>query len=136
MQYITPFPGYRKTLILRQKEEELRHAIRHNCPPAKLAKAAERVRTAKLHLIKALRSGVVDRHPSDPVPKEHLANLERESEFGSSVPWTGSWSNTASRRRLDEFAEQRGWGQVYKIASDRANNGPVLSFLFALGGPC
>jgi len=42
MQYITPFPGYSKTLILRQKEEELRHAIMHNAPPAKLAKAAER----------------------------------------------------------------------------------------------
>jgi len=93
MQYITPFPGYSKTLILRQKEEELRHAIMHNAPPAKLAKAAERVRTAKLHLIKAFRSGLVEQHLSDPVPDDQLANLERESEF---------WH----RRSVDEIVEQ------------------------------
>jgi len=86
MQYIIPFPGYSKTRILLQKEEELRHAIRHTSPPAKLAKAAERVRTAKLHLIKAIQSGLAERRLSDALPDAQLANLQRESEFWEQRP--------------------------------------------------
>jgi hypothetical protein len=86
MQYITPFPGYRKTLILKRRVEELRNLLRHNAPPSKIAKAAERVRMAKLHLIKALRFALADRHPSDPAPEDQLSNLDRESSFWESRP--------------------------------------------------
>lgn len=55
MQYLSPFPGFRKTLILERREEELRHAIKCNLKPEKIQRAAERVRTAHLHLLKALR---------------------------------------------------------------------------------
>ena len=98
MQYLTPFPGYRKTLILQRRKEELRHALQHNFPPNKLAEAAERVRTAKLHLIKALRAALTDRPPVDPLPDDQLANLESESDF---------WEGCSANKIIEEYKSQK-----------------------------
>jgi hypothetical protein len=80
MQYLTPFPGYRKTLILQRREEELRHALKHGAIGSKLQKAAERVRTAHLHRIKAFQSALADRHPSDPLPDEQLTKFAQDAD--------------------------------------------------------
>ena len=53
MQYLSPFDGFKKTLIFTRREEELRHAIKNNYDPKKVRRAAERVRTAKLQFLKA-----------------------------------------------------------------------------------
>src|SRR5678815_3680419 len=86
------FPGYKKTLILHRREEELRHALHHGAPLSKLKKAAERVRIAKFHRIKALQSGLADRHPRDSLAVDQVAALTRESEL---------WK----RRSTDEILE-------------------------------
>ena len=80
MQYLTPFPGFSKTQILGRRKEELRHAIKHNATPGKVAKAAERVRTAKLHLIKALQHSLAEQKLTDPSVTDQLENLQRETE--------------------------------------------------------
>jgi len=39
--------------IFKKREDELLHAIRHEHPPEKLAKAAEKLREARMHVFKA-----------------------------------------------------------------------------------
>jgi hypothetical protein len=80
MQYLTPFPGFRKTQILSRRKEELRHALKHNATPDKAAKAAKRVRVAKLHLIKALQSALAEQKLADPSITDQIENLHRESD--------------------------------------------------------
>ncbi len=87
MQYLSPFPGSKKTLILQQREEELRHALRHDESARKISKAAERLRTAKLHLFKALCAGLKDRYFGQAMPEDEWANLERQ--FASWESYSG-----------------------------------------------
>jgi hypothetical protein len=82
MQYLSPFPGFRKSRILSRREEELRHALRDRPGSTKLERAAERVRTAKLHLLKALRHSVVPFCAEDaPVAETRLRTIGSESDF-------------------------------------------------------
>ena len=85
MQYLSPFPGFRKTQILNRREDELRHALKHKHTPGKIAKAAERVKVAKLHLIKALQHSLAELLLIDPSVVDQLTNLQRESELWSSI---------------------------------------------------
>ncbi|MEN6307277.1 MAG: hypothetical protein ABFD91_05920 [Anaerohalosphaeraceae bacterium] len=87
MQYLSPFPGNKRTLIFKQKEEELRHAIKHGFNPEKLAKAAEKVRTAKLYLIKALRQSLesICKEDDKPDVSVRLKNINQEEEEWISV---------------------------------------------------
>lgn len=79
MQYLSPFPGFRKTRILVRREEELRHAIRHGQAAERIARAAERVRTARLHLLKALRHAALPCRAEDvPKAEAHLRNLAEQ----------------------------------------------------------
>jgi len=86
MQYLSPFPGFRKTQRLHLREEQLRHALRHELASSKVAKAAEGVRQAKLHLIKALRFALLDHHPNDSHPEIELTKLDREADLWESCP--------------------------------------------------
>ena len=43
----------KKKRILAKREKDLVHAIRHQYPPAKLAKAAENLREARIHVFKS-----------------------------------------------------------------------------------
>lgn len=79
MQYLSPFPGFSKTRILGRREEELRHALRHDATPGKITKAADRVRVAKLHLIKALQSALTERKLTDTSVDNQLANLQQDA---------------------------------------------------------
>lgn len=80
MQYLSPFPGFRKTLILERREEELRHAIKCNLKLEKIQRAAERVRTAHLHLLKALRHELAPCDEANEASLIRLQNLSRASE--------------------------------------------------------
>ena len=82
MQYLSPFPGFRKSRMLSRREEELRHALRNSPRSARLERTAERVRTAKLRLLKALRHSVVPYCAEDAAAAEtRLRNIESESHF-------------------------------------------------------
>lgn len=77
MQYLSPFPGFRKTLILERREAELRHAIQCNLTPEKIQRAAERVRTAHLHLFKALRHELA---PCDEANEASFIRMQKLSQ--------------------------------------------------------
>lgn len=95
MQYTSPFPGFRKSLILSRREQELRHALRNNHPPAKLERAAERVRVAQLHLLKALHHAAVPCRAEDaPAANIRLEKLEAEREL---------WERRSLASILEEF---------------------------------
>jgi hypothetical protein len=82
MQYLSPFPGFRKSRILSRREEELRHALRNSRCSSKLERAAERVRTAKLHLLKAFRHSVAPCCAEDtPAAETQLRSIRSESDF-------------------------------------------------------
>ena len=85
MQYLSPFPGFRKAEILGRREKELRHALKHDTAPNKVAKATERLRVAKLHLIKALQSALAERKLTDPSVDDQLANLQRDAAYWGSI---------------------------------------------------
>jgi len=78
-QYLSPFPGNRKTSTLRQREEELRNALRHAATAHKIAKAAERIREAKLHQVKALKFALAEKKLTGGSDEARLASLEREA---------------------------------------------------------
>jgi hypothetical protein len=98
MQYLSPFPGFRKTTILSRREEELRHTLKNGLDPEKVRKAAERVRTARLHLIKALR------HSREPCSAEantgdlqaRMQRWEKEKELWERRPVEAIVSEYAS----------------------------------------
>ena len=98
MQYLTPAPGYKKTLVLHRREEELRHALRHGEPSSKLAKTAQRVRTARLQRIKALQSALADRHPHDPSPEHQLAELAHEAEL---------WEQRSAQEIIEQYRREK-----------------------------
>ena len=85
MQYLSPFPGFRKTLILERREAELRHAIQCNLTPEKIQRAAERIRTAHLHLFKALRHELAS---CDEANESSLTRLQKLSQL--SDHWEGN----------------------------------------------
>ena len=86
MQYLSPFPGFSKTQILERREEELRHALKSPEQRAKILKAAERLRSAKLHLSKALHFALVEKRLTDPsMGEQALENLKQEAEFWKNV---------------------------------------------------
>jgi hypothetical protein len=87
MQYLSPFPGNKRTIIFKQKEEELRHAIKHGFKIEKLRKAAENIRTAKLYLIKALRQSLELLRKEDEMPDHfvRLTKLNKEEEGWTSA---------------------------------------------------
>src|SRR5262245_28005422 len=72
MQYVSPFPGFRKTLILKRRERELRHALKNGLSSARIRKAAERVRTAKLHLLKAFHHSAIPCSAEDTAAEARL----------------------------------------------------------------
>ena len=57
-QYLSPFPGSKKTRILERRVQELRHAVNSSAPSERIEAAAERVRSAILNLIKAKEAAV------------------------------------------------------------------------------
>jgi len=78
VQY-SPFPGPRKTGILLQCEEELRHAIQHDASTHKLKKAAERVRTAKLDVAKSLEFALTQQQLKGGPVETELETLKRDT---------------------------------------------------------
>ena len=101
MQYLSPFPGFRKTRILSRREEELRHALRSNLDPRKVQRAAERVRTAKLHLLKALQHSAAPCCAEDPSSESRLQNIQKEIDF---------WEQRPAKDIIDEYKnEKRKW---------------------------
>lgn len=88
MQYLSPFPGFKKSQILYRREDELRHAIRNSLDQAKVRKAAERVRTAQLQLIKAFQYEWTPCVAESDTPERRatLERLEIEREFWRNLP--------------------------------------------------
>jgi hypothetical protein len=84
-QYLSPFPGARKTSTLLQREEELRNALRHGASAHKVAKCAERIRAAKQHLIKAQRFVLAEKQLTGVTDKPRLASLQREETLWKSM---------------------------------------------------
>ena len=64
--------------MLLQREEELRQAIKDGASAGKLAKAAERVRTAKLDVGKALDFGLTQKQLKGASVDDELKNLKRD----------------------------------------------------------
>jgi hypothetical protein len=85
MQYLSPFPGNRKTQTLLQREEELRNALRHGASAQKLATAAERIRSAKQHLVKALKFALAEKRLTGESDNARLANLEQEATLWQKI---------------------------------------------------
>ncbi len=79
-QYLSPYPGHKKTVIFRQREKELRHAIKNGVKVQKLHKAADKLRAAKMHLIKALRQSVETYREEDKASLRRLEKLQAEAE--------------------------------------------------------
>src|SRR4051794_9388360 len=86
MQYLSPFPGFKKTLILARREEELRHAIKTRFASVKVQKAAERVRTAKLHLLKALCYALAPCCAEDTSAQARLQHLRTQTAHWEQRP--------------------------------------------------
>ena len=63
-----------------QREEELRQTIRDGASAAKLAKAAERVRTAKMDIAKALEFALTQKRMKGVLVHAELITLERDTE--------------------------------------------------------
>jgi polyribonucleotide nucleotidyltransferase len=79
-QYLSPYPGHKKTVIFKQREKELLHAIKNGFNNQKLHKAAEKLRAAKMHLIKAMRQSIETYREEDKVPVKRLEKLKVEAE--------------------------------------------------------
>jgi tRNA U55 pseudouridine synthase TruB len=79
-QYLSPYPCHKKTVIFKQREKELQHAIKNGFNIKKLHKAAEKLRSAKMHLIKALRQSVETYREEDEAPIKRLEKLRAEAE--------------------------------------------------------
>jgi hypothetical protein len=62
-----------------QREEELRHAIKHGASARKLKKAAERVRTAKLDVGKALEFVLTEKQLKGASVDADLKDLKRDT---------------------------------------------------------
>jgi hypothetical protein len=78
VRYLSPFPGARRTEILLQREEELRDAIKRGASAGKLAKAAERVRAAKLDIGKALDFALTQKQLKGDSVDAELKELKRD----------------------------------------------------------
>lgn len=98
MQYLSPFPGFSKTLILSRREEELRHAVKNNLDAKKIRRAAERVRAAKLQLLKALpyASEPCSSNPGSSESPE-LQKLKSDAEY---------WERRLISEIIDEYAHE------------------------------
>jgi hypothetical protein len=79
VQYLSPFPGNRKTQTLLQREEELRNALKHGATEHKVAKAAERIRVAKQNLVKALKFALAEKKLTGTSDDGRVASLDREA---------------------------------------------------------
>lgn len=96
MQYLSPFPGFRKSRQLSRREEELRHAIKHRHERTRIERAAERVRSSRLHLIKALQHSLRPCCSTEAVAVEaRLNNLTCERAF---------WEERSIESIINEYA--------------------------------
>ena len=66
----------KKKKIFQKREQELRHAIKHNFSQGKVAKAAEKLREAKLNVFKSEFSKNSVLPASDYVPGEEAKHWE------------------------------------------------------------
>ncbi len=98
MQYLSPFPGFSKTKILARREEELRHALQQQAAPRTAAKAAERVRIAQLHLIKAFRHALMPAASTQPSNTEKLDKLQAEADL---------WEHLSTDEIIERYQDDR-----------------------------
>jgi hypothetical protein len=75
----------RKRQILKKREKELRHALSHGSSSDRLETAAEKVRFAKLKLIKAIVGELRYRPQSEELRKQ-WAKAETEEALWKSMP--------------------------------------------------
>jgi len=75
----------RKRQILRKREKELRHALSHGSSSERLEKAAEKVRFAKLKLLKATVDEFRYKPQSEELRKQ-WAKAETEAALWKSMP--------------------------------------------------
>jgi len=79
---------------LLQREEELRQAIVHGASTHKLSKAAERVRSAKLDVAKALEFGLTQKKSKGGSVDTELETLKRD---------TTRWENMLTEQIIEIY---------------------------------
>jgi hypothetical protein len=78
-------PWSQENCHLQARERELRHAIKHDMSIEKLHKAAEKLRDAKMFLLKALLKTTVRYREEDEKPIARIQKIEREQEEWNSI---------------------------------------------------
>ena len=93
--YVPRSGAQKKKDFLAQREQELQHAIRNCEDDARLARAVERVRAAKLNLIKALLPRWYAEPSDNPNIERSHDKLRKERE---------EWEGLTEREILDRYS--------------------------------
>ena len=97
-QYLSPFPGHKKTVIFKQRERELIHAIKNDLNLTKQQKAAEKLRSAKLYLLKAKLQSIETYKAEDEKPIQQIKKIEKE---------TIEWNSTSVEEIIERYKNKK-----------------------------